>query len=445
MHEVNFDGLVGLTHHYGGLSAGNVASMTHGGTESNPRLAARQGLAKMRFVRGLGVPQAVLPPHPRPDVHFLRKVGFTGTDERVIAEAARHDPQILTVASSAAAMWTANAATIAPSTDTQDERLHIVPANLQSMLHRTIEADTTYAVLRSIFREEAHFVVHPPLPGGGQFADEGAANHTRLHTGDRPAVHLLAWGRRVFGEAPSPERFPARQTYEASSAIARLLQLSPTQTLLPQQDPQGIDAGAFHTDVLAVGHRHLLLMHERAFRDPEALIETLRSKLGDTFRAVVATSAELPPEDAVAAYPFNSQLLSLPDGSMCILAPEESRTTDRAHAYLERVRTADVGVTAVHYLDLRQSMRNGGGPACLRLRVPLTNLEQASVGARVFLDESLLDELEGWVDRHYRDRLVPADLADPQLWREVSTALDELTGILRLGSVYPFQLDPITA
>lgn len=437
--EVNFDGLVGLTHNYGGLSAGNFASMTHGGEASSPRRAAQQGLAKMRFVRELGVCQAVLPPHPRPDVGFLRRLGFSGSDETVIAEAARRDEALLRIASSAAAMWTANAATVAPSPDTTDARLHIVVANLQTMLHRAIEADTTLSVLRAIFQDEGRFAVSAPLPGGGQLADEGAANHTRLKTKDRPAVHLFAWGRKAFESGLAPVRYPARQTYEASAALARLLCLDPAQAILPQQDPRGIDLGAFHTDVLAVGHRHLLLMHELAFSEPHSLLATLREKLGETFTAVVASSKELPPKDAVAAYPFNSQILARPDGSMCILAPVECRTSEPARRFLERVIEAGVGVTALHHLDLRQSMHNGGGPACLRLRVPLTDEEIKNVAARVFVDEPLLDELAAWIDRHYRDRLVCADLADPSLWREVSTALDELTQILRLGSVYAFQ------
>lgn len=396
----------------------------------------------MRLVHELGVLQAVLPPPPRPDIGFLRSIGFTGTDEAVIARAAHETPELLGAASSAAAMWTANAATVAPSSDTEDRRLHLVPANLQSMLHRAIEAETTFAVLRTIFRDEHRFTVHAPLPGGGgHLADEGAANHTRLYTSGRPAVHLFAWGRRAVGKARRPERFPARQTCEASGALARLLGVAPSQAIFPQQDPRGIDAGAFHTDVLAVGSAHLLLMHERAFCEPDRLRDELGSKLGESFQTVVASTAELPVEDAVSAYPFNSQLLSLPDGTMCILAPEESRTVDTARAYLERVVAAGVGVTRVHYLDLRQSMQNGGGPACLRLRVPMTEDERAHLTARVLLDEALLGELEAWVDRHYRDRLTSADLADPLLWREVWTALDALTGILRLGSVYPFQID----
>lgn len=437
--EVNFDGLVGLTHNYGGLSVGNVASMSHGGQVSNPREAARQGLAKMRFVSGLGVVQGVLPPHPRPSVPFLRRLGFAGPDQEVLAAAAREDEQLLRTASSAAAMWTANAATVAPSTDTEDGKLHIVPANLQAMLHRAIEAETTQAVLRAIFAEPSRFEVHAPLPGGGQLADEGGANHTRLFVEGRAAVHVYAWGRSSARPVVEPTRYPARQTYEASHALRRLCRVPHDRALFPQQHPAGIDAGAFHTDVLAVGTGHLLLLHELAFEDPGGLLRAIRERLGEPFRFVMATSEELPPEDAVSAYPFNSQLLSRPDGSMVILAPEEARANPRARAYLEEVLAEDVGVSEVHHLDLRQSMHNGGGPACLRLRVPMTEPERNAVSARVFADDALFDELEAWVDRHYREELTAADLSDPQLWIEVQTALDALTQILRLGSVYDFQ------
>jgi len=193
MREYNFDGLVGPTHNYGGLSPGNLASAQHGGTVSHPRAAALQGLEKMRFVASLGVGQAVLPPHPRPSLKTLRALGFTGTDEELITRAAREAEHLLRLTSSSAAMWTANAATGAPSEDTTDGRMHLTVANLQQMFHRALEAETTHAVLRAIFADERHFALHAPLPGGGHFADEGAANHTRLVTPGHRAVHLLAW------------------------------------------------------------------------------------------------------------------------------------------------------------------------------------------------------------------------------------------------------------
>jgi succinylarginine dihydrolase len=440
MREFNFDGLVGPTHNYGGLSPGNVASMTHGGAASNPRAAALQGLEKMRFVHDLGVGQAVLPPHPRPSLRTLRRLGFSGSDGQVIAEAAQGTEHLLRLCSSASAMWAANAATVAPSSDAADGRVHVTPANLSTMFHRAIEADTTYAVMRAIFSDARRFVVHQPLPGGSHFADEGAANHTRLHTG-RGAVHLFAWGRSASGGG-GPERFPARQTLEASQAIARLHRLAPERVVFPRQHPAGIDAGAFHTDVMAVGRGGLLMLHELAFVDREGLLAHLRALLGDALRTVVASERELPAADAVAAYPFNSQLLELPGGALVILAPEESRENPRARAFLDRVVSEDNPVTRVHYRDVRQSMQNGGGPACLRLRVTLTDEEVRAVQADVFFSPALHARLVEWVGRHYRDRLLPGDLADPALARESFTALDELTRILKLGSVYDFQQEP---
>ena len=110
--EVNFDGLVGPTHNYAGLALGNVASMRHGGLEANPREAALQGLAKMKSLMDAGYAQGVLPPQQRPDLGALRALGFSGSDERVLARAAGEAPQILRAVCSASSMWTANAATV---------------------------------------------------------------------------------------------------------------------------------------------------------------------------------------------------------------------------------------------------------------------------------------------------------------------------------------------
>ena len=439
MRELQFDGLVGPTHNYGGLSAGNVASTSHAGQTSNPRAAARQGLAKMKFVRDLGVRQAVLPPHDRPHLSTLRKLGFKGSDEEIIAAAGKGDAFFLRLASSASAMWTANAATVAPSCDASDGKVHFTPANLQQMFHRAIEPETTTRVLRAIFPESSgKFVVHDPLPGGGHLADEGAANHTRLAT-SRGALHLFAWGRRAWGEAEAPKRFPARQTREASEAVARLHAIDPARCRFPQQDPAGIDEGAFHTDVLAVGNERFFMVHELAFADAPALLADLRATLGDELAIVTASKEELPASSAIRAYPFNSQVLTRDDGSMCIIAPEDAREDVHARAFLEKVVASGGPVTGVFYRDVRQSMHNGGGPACLRLRVPLEDGEAEALGANVALTDALHDTLVSWVDRHYRDALAPGDVADPKLARETMTALDELTRILSLGSVYDFQ------
>ena len=438
--EYNFDGLVGPTHNYGGLSFGNVASTSHGGQASNPKGAAKQGLAKMRFVHGLGVAQAVLPPQPRPSLRTLRQLGFHGSDAEVLAQAAKEHEQLLRLCSSASSMWTANAATVAPSSDTADQRLHLTPANLSSMFHRALEADTTARVLKAICKDEARFAVHDPLPGGEHFADEGAANHTRLFVPGRAAVHVFGFGRTSYLPAPgeSPKKFPARQTLEASQAIARLHRLPREQVLFARQHPNGIDAGAFHTDVLAVGNGALLLIHELAFSAQKSLIGELQRLLGDAFQYVVASEKDLPAGVAVKAYPFNSQLVTLPDGAMAIVAPEDSKEAPEAHAFLEGL-VGKTPVKAVHYLDVRQSMHNGGGPACLRQRVVLSDQERQAVKAKVFFDPALDQALDAWIEQHYRDRVSADDLRDPKLAEESMRALDVLTQILALGSVYDFQ------
>ena len=439
MREIQFDGIVGPTHNYGALSPGNLASAAHGGEQSNPRAAALEGLAKMSVMRGLGVAQAVLPPHDRPSLGTLRRLGFQGTDEEVIAAAASGDGHNLSLCASASAMWAANAATVAPSSDTLDGLVHLTPANLQQTFHRAIEAPTTTRVLRAVFADAVHFVVHDPLPGGGQLGDEGAANHLRLCT-SQGAAHVFAWGRSSWGSFAGPSRHPARQTLDASQAVARLHRLDGARCLFPQQHPDGIDAGAFHTDVLAVGNERFLMLHELAFADDARLLDDLRRVLGDELFVVRTTGAELSPSIAVAAYPFNSQVVTLPDGSMAIVAPEDSREDSSARAFLERVVASGGPVRQVHYVGVRQSMKNGGGPACLRLRVPLTDVETRALAGHVLMDDALDAILRGWVERHYRDRLLPRDLADPELAREGMRALDELTRHLGLGAVYDFQL-----
>jgi len=334
-------------------------------------------------------------------------------------------------------MWAANAATVVPARDAADEKTHFLPANLVSLLHRSLEADSTERVLRRIFASADHFVVHPPLPACDALADEGAANHTRLSTSGG-VVHLFGWGRRQHGGV-SPQKFPARQTLMASVAVARACRLAPTSTMPWQQSPVGMDAGAFHSDVLAVGSGSVLLVHEHAFVDTARLLAELRARLGEEFQAVVASEAELPLTDAVAAYPFNSQLLTLPSGRMHLIAPLEARENLASRRFLERVLDECPLIGGVDYLDVNGSMKNGGGPACLRLRVPLEAPERESLSAKVLFDAELDQRLTRIIERRYRDRLTLEDIADPELVREAHTALDELTEALGLGALFAFQ------
>lgn len=442
--EVNFDGLVGPTHNYAGLAHGNVASMRHGGLASNPREAALQGLAKMKALKDAGYPQGVLPPQQRPDLGALRDLGFTGSNAEVLERASREAPQLLRAVCSASSMWTANAATVTPSIDAPDARVHFTPANLQSSFHRFLEPQTTARVLAAIFRDEAHFAHHPVLPATPAFSDEGAANHTRLAaTHGDPGVHLYVYGRQAFGGQVEPKRFPARQTLEASQAVARQHGVSEAQTVFAQQHPEAIDAGVFHNDVIAVGNGPVLLYHEMAFLDEQRTLDELRRKMTTPLIPVRVPSEAVSLDDAVSSYLFNSQLLTQPDGSgaMTLVVPGECEENEAVWRTIQdHLLAGNNPINEVVVKDVKQSMRNGGGPACLRLRIVLSELERQGLTGRVLLDDTLYGELTEWVNRHYRDSLTPDDLADPQLAEETLTALDELTRLLNLGSVYPFQL-----
>lgn len=438
--EVNFDGLVGPTHNYGGLAQGNLASAANEGQISNPREAALQGLAKMRALMAMGLMQGVLPPHERPHVSSLRKMGFSGSDADVVAMAARASRVLLANVSSASAMWTANAATVSPSADTGDGRVHLTPANLSSHFHRAIEAETTTRVLRAIFADGSRFIVHDPVPFA-TFGDEGAANHCRLAAshGER-GIELFIYGRSAFAKVGGGG-FIGRQAMEASHIVATQHKLwAGGGALLAQQGRAAIDAGAFHNDVVAVSNGNVLMFHADAFEQRDALVEGLKRAGGQRgFEPVLLEATELSLEEAVKSYLFNSQIVTLPAGGMALILPHEAEETPRAKAFVDRVLATNGPIREAHYLDLRQSMRNGGGPACLRLRVVLTPDEIGTLGAGVVLNGAKISALEAVIKRRYRDRLAIADLADPALLDESRAALDEIGQVLGLGSVHDFQ------
>jgi succinylarginine dihydrolase len=437
--EVNFDGIVGPTHSYAGLSVGNLASQKYVNQPSNPRAAALQGLAKMKLLADLGIRQAVLPPQERPDIAALRRVGFTGGDAEILSAAASEDPFLLAACGSASAMWAANAATISPSADTRDGRLHITPANLPTQFHRSLETGATSAVLRTIFADESRFAVHQALPAVSYFGDEGAANHMRLASRHGDAgFELFIYGRSATQGAES--RFPARQSLQASAAIARLHGVDSRRLQFVQQNPAAIDAGAFHNDVVAVANLNVLLFYASAWKNGGQVASELRQwfeHLGKPFYAIEAAEKEIPLADAISSYLFNSQLVGMQ--SMTLIAPMEAKECESARQFLDALPTRGTPIRSVRYVDVRQSMQNGGGPACLRLRVVMTPDQIAAVRPRVFLDDDLHRELCDWVSRNYRETLLPADLADPALLDEGRRALDELTQMLHLGSIYPFQ------
>jgi succinylarginine dihydrolase len=439
--EANFDGLVGPTHNYAGLSFGNVASQNNQAQVANPKKAALQGLTKMKALADMGMTQGVLAPQERPDIHTLRRLGFSGTDSNVLAQAAKQAPQILATCCSASSMWTANAATISPSGDTADNKIHFTPANLSNKFHRSIEHEVTGNILKATFSDPNHFAHHEALPTVDHFGDEGAANHTRFcHEYGERGVEFFVYGKEAFNLSKvAPKKYPARHTLEASQAVVRLHQLSDSHVVYAQQHPDVIDAGVFHNDVIAVGNSDILFCHQQAFLEQAAVKAELTQKMGGNFKIIEAPTELVSVQDAVSSYLFNSQLLSLPNGKTALVIPQECENNANVWQYLQSLVAGDSPIDQTLVFDLKQSMSNGGGPACLRLRVVMNEAEISAANQATLMNDKLFNTLNNWVETHYRDRLTEADLADPKLLLESRTALDELTNILKLGSIYPFQ------
>ncbi len=441
--ELNLDGLVGPTHNYAGLAAGNLAAQRWKHSASNPRAAALQGLAKMKFLADLGVPQAVLPPHERPDLSMLRQLGFGGSDAQVIEAAGRSDPVLLAACYSASSMWAANAATVSPGADTADGRVHFTPANLVSHFHRSLEAKATGKALSTILADDTCFQHHEPLPAGQIFSDEGAANHMRICGRDGAAgLEVFVYGRKAFGVDVLPRIHPARQTIEASQAVARLHGLDRLRTLFLKQSPAAIDAGVFHNDVAAVANENVLLYHKRAFDDGGAaeLIGNAAARIVGAAPILIGVEEEqIPLEEAVRSYLFNSQIVTLKNEDMAMICPAECQELARTREFLHRLLEMGTPIRAVHFVDVRQSMQNGGGPACLRLRVVLSEKEMSRINQATVLTQELYIKLTAWITSRYRERLESADLEDPKLLEESRRALDELSEILGLGNFYEFQ------
>lgn len=445
--EINLDGLIGPTHNYSGLSFGNVASMEHGQLVSNPRQAALQGLAKMKTLTSLGLKQGILPPQERPFMPMLRTLGYYGSEADILQKVGATQPILLRACSSTACMWAANAATVSPSADSKDERVHFTAANLLSKFHRSYEASTTGMLLFRLFNHPAYFVHHHPLPYHADFADEGAANHTRLCAEfGQPGIQLFVFGRSA-NSTSLPTRFPARQTEEACQTLARLHRLRDTHVVFAQQNPEAIDAGVFHNDVISVGNQNVFLYHEKAFINTPEIIQQLRQKMETHCQtpliALEVKESDISLAEAVKTYLFNSQLVTLPDQTMALIAPLECQHSSTVKTFLDHLLTQkEQPIRQIIYQDVRESMQNGGGPACLRLRVVLRKPEFDNMHPHVLLTDNLYANLVRWVEKHYRDHLTPQDLADPLLYEEGKRALDELSQLLQLGSIYSFQHMP---
>lgn len=399
--EINFDGVIGPSHNYAGLSLGNLAATSNAGAVSQPRAAALQGLEKMRSNLRLGLAQGFFMPLDRPNKTWLAGLA---------TDMASAEPHIRAAAFSASAMWAANAATVSPAPDTSDGKCHLSAANLLTMAHRSHEWTGTLAQLKLAFADDRHFEVHEPVPA--PYGDEGAANFMRLCNAHGEA------GLEIFVYGKSGGPFPARQHIESSKAIARAHQLNPEQTLFIQQSEVAIAAGAFHNDVVAVANERVLFTHEQAFEDPEAAYAAIRAKMPEA-EIVIVPADRVSLADAVQSYLFNAQLVTLPSGEMALILPTEAKANSRVWGWLDEHVAGNGPIRRLVPVDVRQSMANGGGPACLRLRVVA---DPANVDARFIADEAKLDQMAAVIAEHWPESIAPDQLSDPALVKQVQDA-----------------------
>ncbi len=402
--EINFDGLVGPSHNYAGLSLGNIASASHKGDTSYPKAAALQGVAKMRGnLERLGV-QGFLLPLPRPNHALAKSLAYDGTENAALRAAPW----------SASSMWTANAATVSPAPDTADGKCHLTPANLVTMLHRAQEWPDTKRMLEVVFGNSGHFTVHDIAPM--TFGDEGAANHMRFCKG-----HSCA-GVEVFVYGRPGGKFPARQHEQSSRLVARQHALDPAKCVFIEQNPAAIEAGAFHNDVVSVANERVLFTHAEAFADQQGAYDAIRAAF-PALEVVEVPSDAVSLAEAIRTYLFNAQLVTQPDGTMALIVPEECRESAPVWAFCERMMAGNGPIKHVIPVDVRQSMANGGGPACLRLRVVC---DPATVDPRFMLDEAKADLLETTIGAHYPQQIDPADLGSDALTKTVINARQAL-------------------
>ncbi len=417
--EVNFDGLVGPTHNYAGLSHGNLHSENNKSKPSNPHEAALQGLDKMKMMYDLGYKQAIIPPQERPLINDY------------------DDYQNMAINASASSMWVANSSTVAPSTDSENGKLNLLTANLNFTHHRRIEAPQTFITLNKIFNDTSKFLIHSPIDSDGELDDEGAANHTRFcNSYEEEGLHFFVYGRSLNSSDDSPTKYPARQTLEASQKVVEKLQIK--KAVFAQQSTESIDAGVFHHDVIGVGNKNLYFYHEKALANENETLQNLQDNFDGDLKFIKVKESEVPLTTAVETYLFNSQLVEYNDGHL-LLAPIRCRRNALVRKYIQSIVGENKNIKKVRYINLEQSLHNGGGPACLRLRVTMNESEYSKMHNGVIFTNELHLKLRTWVNRYYVENLIYEDLLTPSYIKRCRDALSELTNILELGDIYPFQ------
>ncbi len=221
--------------------------------------------------------------------------------------------------------------------------------------------------------------------------------------------------------------FPARQHEQASRAVARKHGLDPSRCVFIEQNPAAIEAGAFHNDVVAVANERVLFAHELAFRDGDDALRQIRAAF-PALEVVSVPDSMVPLDHAIATYLFNSQLVTLPDGTVRLIAPKEA-DTDAIRQWAAASLGPDAAINDLHFVDVKQSMANGGGPACLRLRVVA---DPAHVDPRFLLDEAKAKLIGKIIEAHWPTSIAPSQIGTAALTDTVIAARTALLDALDL-------------
>jgi succinylarginine dihydrolase len=432
--EVNFDGIPGPTHLFSGLAKGNLASQINEGKISSPKKAALQSLEKIKTIFDLGIKAGVIPPQRRPLLGPLTIYGIDGSIEDQLEEVFETDPKLYAGLFSSSSMWTANAATVSPSPDTEDGKLHLTIANLKTNFHRSQESFKTYDIFRKSF-STPKISVNSPL--AGLSPDEGAANHLRLceDYGEK-GLEVFVFGFSNKEDLPKSKLFKARQSKEACQEI--ISKHGVNNHYLAFQNPEAIDAGVFHNDVISTSNKNFFFYHEKTFFNNEKTVEAISQEYKDlTGKELIKLEVkekELNLSDVVSSYLFNSQILSPANlDGMLLFAPKECEKNDKVRKYIDSIIAKDDNpLSEVQYFDLNESMQNGGGPACLRLRVVMSETEFAEINPNLVFNDELYEKLKELINEYYPDELKAEDLYEEDTLSKIGTCFDKYEEIFKI-------------
>jgi succinylarginine dihydrolase len=191
---------------------------------------------------------------------------------------------------------------------------------------------------------------------------------------------------------------------------------------------------------VSLANEEVFIFHQEAFADRvelERVLHHLKEHVKG-FHPIEILSEDISLDDLVSSYLLNSQLITVDNNEMMMLLPEEVQNHPNCMRWLDEIQSSSP-IKYLEFVDIRQSMMNGGGPACLRFKAVVNNDEFDRLNERFLLSPTKLMDLRTLVSKHYRDKLHPEDLLDIKFMQESYTFLDELTQLLDLGNIYNFQ------